>query len=345
MRKILKASLAAAVLASVMTGICPATAQEALQRLEERQFGPAKKPLVIDPNRAKEAEKPAERGYLGVITGEDDSKAQGVRVVEIVKGSPAEAAGLKVGDLITAIAEKPVRQTADVPETTKGAGPGAKLGVTVVRDGATRTILVTLGRRPDDSKLPPPPPEKRPDRASPPPDPQPPAEQPGRPPLPPPPAADAPPKLGVLMRNYTEDPRFILGRLPLRGVLVLEVIANTPAALAGLRAGDVIVAVDKAAVGNTDEFRASLAARRAGTEIELSYYRGAAPYRQTIRLAGDEAPVVGPAAGAPVVVAPPLSDRQRIEQLERRVTELERRLAELDRKDAPEKKPEPPAKE
>ncbi len=336
MRSILKTSLATVAAGALMAaGIV--SAQDALQRLEERQFGPAKKPLVIDPNRVKEPEKAAERGYLGVVTN-DDEKGQGVRVVEILKGSPAEAAGLKVGDLITAIGEKPVRQETDVPEATKGAGPGAKLGITVVRDGAARTILVTLGRRPADADLPPPPLEKRPDRAAPPPEPQPADAQPGRPPMPPPPAAAEPPKLGVMMRSYSEDPRFILGRLPIRGVLVLEVLANTPAAAAGLRTGDVIVAVDRTAVGSTEELRAVLGALAAGTEVEVTYHRGATPYRQTIRLAGDGAP---PAARPPVVVAPAASDRQRIEQLERRVAELERRLAELERRIEPEKKPEP----
>jgi predicted metalloprotease with PDZ domain len=332
-----KTSLAVAVLASALGMTGPAPAQQALDRLEERQFGPAKKPLVIDPNRAKEAEKPAERGYLGVITDDTDDKGRGVRVREVVKGSPAEEAGLKVGDLITAIGEKPVRQTSDVPEATKGSGPGAKLGVTVVRDGATRTVLVTLGRRPDDAKLPPPPPDK-PDPGAPPPEPQPPAEQPGRQPMPPPPA-DTPPKLGVLMRSYTEDPRLILGRPPIRGVQVLEVIPGTPAALSGMRAADVIIAVDGAAVGDTDELRSVLAARRAGEEIDLSYYRGRLLYRQKIRLAGGAA-IDGPLV-APAPVVPQVSDRQRIESLERRVQELERRLAELEKKLEPPAPPKP----
>jgi predicted metalloprotease with PDZ domain len=345
MRNISKTLLAVAALASALAAHSPTLAQEALQRLEERQFGPAKKPLILDPNRAPEAEKAAERGYLGVITDDGDDKGRGVRVVNIVKGSPAEQAGLKVGDLVTAVGEKPVRQMTDIPEATKGSGPGAKLGITVVRDGATRTILVTLGRRPDDAKLPPPPQEKQPDRQGPPPDPQPADAQP-RPPMPPPPAADTPPRLGVLMRSYSEDPRLILGRAPIRGVQILEVLANTPAAAAGLRVGDVIVAVEGAAVGDTDELRAALAPRRVGDEVDLTYHRGRVLYKQRIRLAGaaGEAPLGPPAGAGPPLVAPPVSDRQRIESLEQRVAELERRLAELERKSAG-AEPLPPAKE
>src|SRR5207249_8846688 len=113
MRIISKISLAATVAAILLAGASLAPAQAVLQRLEERQFGPPKQPLVIDPARAKEkkekeAEKPVERGYLGVVTDDGQDKGRGVRVIEVVKGSPAEEAGLKVGDLITAIAEKPV---------------------------------------------------------------------------------------------------------------------------------------------------------------------------------------------------------------------------------------------
>jgi S1-C subfamily serine protease len=341
MRTIISRVLAVAAIA--VGGAGAISAQEILQRLEERQFGPAKQqPLVIDPERAREREKNAERGYLGVVTDDGGERGRGVRVIEVVKGSPAEEAGIKVGDLITAIAEKPVRQTSDVPDATKGSGPGTKLGVTVVRDGATRTILVTLGRRPDDAKLPPPPPDRN--AGQPPAEPRPgdvaPA-QPGRPPMPAPPAAgDSPPKLGVLMRNYADDPRLVLGRAPIRGVQILEVIANTPAAAAGLRAGDVIIAVDGVAVGETQELRDAMAARRAGEEAEISYYRGRVLYRQKIRVAagvgaGDTPLPAPPAAGIPREV----TDRQRIEALERRVHELETRMAELEKRL---EKPPPP---
>jgi membrane-associated protease RseP (regulator of RpoE activity) len=332
------------VLATAMVGGAGGvSAQETLQRLEERQFGQPRQPLVIDPERAREREKAAERGYLGVVTDDGTDRGRGVRVIEVVKGSPAEEAGIKVGDLITAIAEKPVRQTSDVPEATKGSGPGAKLGVTVVRDGAMRTILVTLGRRPDDAKLPPPPPEKTP--GEPPAEPRPgdvaPA-QPGQPPMPAPQAAgDGPPKLGVLMRSYADDPRSVLGRPPVRGVQVLEVLASTPAAAAGMRPGDIIIAVDGAAVGDTQELRDAMAARRGGDEAEISYYRGRVLYRQKIRVAGGlagESPLPAPPAAA---FPREVTDRQRIEALERRVQELEGRLAELEKRL---EKP-PPAKE
>src|SRR5438552_8280298 len=121
MRTISKGSLAATAAVMLLAGASLAPAQSVLQRLEERQFGAQKQPLVIDPARVKdkEAEKPAERGFLGVNTDDRQDKGRGVRVMEVVKGSPAEEAGLKVGDLITAIADKPVRQTSDVPAATQ----------------------------------------------------------------------------------------------------------------------------------------------------------------------------------------------------------------------------------
>src|SRR5262245_5513456 len=98
MRTIPRAAFAALAVLATLVG--SAQAQRVLERLEEKQFGQPKQPLVVDPSKAKEkeAEKPAERGYLGVITDEGTDKGRGVRVIEIVKGSPAEEAGLKVGD-------------------------------------------------------------------------------------------------------------------------------------------------------------------------------------------------------------------------------------------------------
>ena len=105
---------------------------------------------------------------------------------------------------------------------------------------------------------------------------------------------------------------------------------------AGLRTGDVIVAVDGAAIGETQELRDAMNAHRAGDEVEISFYRGRLQYRQKIRVAGagDGLPAV-----PPVGVPREVTDRQRIEALERRVQELESRLADLEKRL---EKPAPP---
>jgi membrane-associated protease RseP (regulator of RpoE activity) len=325
------------VLASgVLIAVRLAPAQEALERLEKKQFGQG--PAAAGAEKADpRAVAAAEPGYLGVVTDDRDDRGRGVRITEIVKDSPAQAAGLKIGDLVTAINGKPVRQMTDVSPLMKNATAGSKLGITVVRDGETRTMAVTLGRRPNDPKLPPPPPAG--EKVPPPP---PAADQPpakprpdigGPPPRPEPPAAPA--MLGVVMRSYADDPRFVLGRPPVRGVQVTDVLPDSPAAAAGLRPGDIVTAVDDRATTDREELRAAISTHRAGEEVELTYYRGRLLMKQKVRLAaarGIEAP---PLDGLPEVRRPievPSDDQRRIDALEKRVRELEGRIEALEKK-------------
>jgi putative serine protease PepD len=80
--------------------------------------------------------------YLGVSVGQDAT------IGEIVNGGPADRAGLEVGDDITAIDGKTVESADDVRADVAAKNVGDKVSVTVRRDGATRTIEVTLGQRP-----------------------------------------------------------------------------------------------------------------------------------------------------------------------------------------------------
>jgi S1-C subfamily serine protease len=66
----------------------------------------------------------------------------------VIAGSPAAKAGMKAGDVITAVDGRAV---ADADALTAAIGtrsPGSKLTLTLRRNGATRTVTVTLGVRP-----------------------------------------------------------------------------------------------------------------------------------------------------------------------------------------------------
>ncbi|MFQ6019634.1 MAG: S1C family serine protease [Dehalococcoidia bacterium] len=58
------------------------------------------------------------------------------------------------------------------------------------------------------------------------------------------------------------------------GVLVLEVVANSPAAKASLRAQDIVVAVSGRSVGSIDEVRSALERAASGDGVEVSFLRG-----------------------------------------------------------------------
>jgi putative serine protease PepD len=85
--------------------------------------------------------------YLGVSLG--DSTSTSGAVIESVKpGSPAATAGLQAGDIVTAVDGAGVSDADQLAAAVAQHKPGDLLHLTVDRQGATRTIDVTLGTRP-----------------------------------------------------------------------------------------------------------------------------------------------------------------------------------------------------
>ncbi|MBO9566916.1 MAG: PDZ domain-containing protein [Niastella sp.] len=82
--------------------------------------------------------------FLGVAT---DGSKDGAKVEEVTKGSAAEKAGLKKGDVITKVGDKAVFSQEDVAEEVKKHKPEDKLAVTFKRDGKEQKVTATLGKR------------------------------------------------------------------------------------------------------------------------------------------------------------------------------------------------------
>lgn len=64
-------------------------------------------------------------------------------------GSPAEAAGLKVGDVITSVNGTAIAEPRDAMDVIRDLAPGDTVSLGVTRDGATLTLTVTLGSQAD----------------------------------------------------------------------------------------------------------------------------------------------------------------------------------------------------
>lgn len=93
---------------------------------------------------AAQAEKAAKKPRLGVSVGEvsDEKaeevglkKAQGVLVIEVVKGTPAEKAGVKADDIILTVAGKAVNEPGELVEVLGGQKGGAEIEIVLFRDG------------------------------------------------------------------------------------------------------------------------------------------------------------------------------------------------------------------
>jgi S1-C subfamily serine protease len=81
------------------------------------------------------------RPMLGVQLEDTD---QGVTIREVVTGSPAEKAGLKVDDIITSIGDKDVKTASDAAAAIQAQKVGDKVSIEVKRGTETQTIEVTL---------------------------------------------------------------------------------------------------------------------------------------------------------------------------------------------------------
>ncbi|HEY1166514.1 MAG TPA: PDZ domain-containing protein [Chitinophaga sp.] len=87
------------------------------------------------------------KALLGVIT--EKKEAAGVTVREVSKGSAAEKAGLKKGDVITAVDADKIAEPQDLFETIGEHDPGDKVTITYLRDKKENKVTITLDERKD----------------------------------------------------------------------------------------------------------------------------------------------------------------------------------------------------
>jgi putative serine protease PepD len=92
--------------------------------------------------------KTVQTGYLGVTMAPATGGQDGALVQEIASGSPAERAGLRVGDLVVAIDGKAVVSYSELGARIRSHKPGDKVTLKVVRGGNETTVTATLAQRP-----------------------------------------------------------------------------------------------------------------------------------------------------------------------------------------------------
>jgi membrane-associated protease RseP (regulator of RpoE activity) len=82
--------------------------------------------------------------FLGVAV---DDVGNGARVTEVADGSPAADAGLKAGDVVTAVDGDSVTSASQLAKVIADHKPGDDVTITYSRDGSSSTAKVTLGDR------------------------------------------------------------------------------------------------------------------------------------------------------------------------------------------------------
>jgi serine protease Do len=194
------------------------------------------------------------RGWLGVqiqSVTKDIAESLGIEstegaiVADSLEDGPARSAGVEAGDIITKVDGKTVEDPKALSQMIAGMDPGQKIEVTVIRNGDTRTVDVTLGDLNDF--------DERQQQAS---------------------SADSqdmPTRVESL-----EDLGLTLDVNPDGdGVLVSEVEEGSPAAERGIEAGNVIVAVGSQTVSSPDDVENGVAdARDRGRDAVLFRVQG-----------------------------------------------------------------------
>jgi serine protease Do len=162
----------------------------------------------------------------------------------VTKGSPAEAAGLRRGDVILRFEGKEIAESHALPALVAAAPVGKEAMVTIRRDGKEEQLRVTVGRMPSEraeaSE------SARPDRG----------------------------RWGLALREVDPGTAKRWGMAAGEGVLVAAVQPGSPAASAGVRPGDVILEVNRQKVASVQEAQAEIRKTGDGDSLLLLLRRG-----------------------------------------------------------------------
>jgi len=215
------------------------------------------------------------QGYLGVYLSELDQdlkdyldyKGDGAFVDDVQGDTPAEQAGIEAGDIIVQVGDTKVKDTKELRNTIRAINPGEKVKIYLVRDGKKKAVTAKIGSRekfedkiiildkdddfnffgfeaphfikgPHHFKYK---------------------------------CCDDRGYLGIRMDDMTEGLREYFGVEA--GALITEVIDDTPAEKAGLKAGDVIIEFNGKEVEEQDDVFYYIGKTEPGDEIEIKVSR------------------------------------------------------------------------
>jgi serine protease Do len=193
------------------------------------------------------------RGWLGIqiqeVTKElADSfgmkNTNGALVAGVEKGSPADKGSLEAGDVILKFDGKPISTSSDLPRAVGSTKPGKEVTVEILRKNVSRNVTVKVGEMPDEKD------EAKQSRA--------------------PSGKTESNRLGLMLRDLTPQQKKKLNGKS--GVLVIDAQGN--AAQAGIRRGDVVLAVNNTEVQTAEQFNKLVDGVASGKTVALLVQRG-----------------------------------------------------------------------
>ncbi len=186
------------------------------------------------------------RGWLGIVIQditpdmvESLGVKEGVIIAQIMRGSPADKGGLKVGDIVIEVDGQKVSEVRELQFNIMRTEPGKEISMKVVREGKEISLKIRVGELPEDRQV-------------------------GE-------AEQGQADLGLALRNLTQEEE---ARLGTKGIFVVRVLPNSLAMQSGIFPGDIILQVGNRPVSNVREFQENIdALRQAGRESALLLIR------------------------------------------------------------------------
>ena len=191
-----------------------------------------------------------QRGWLGVAI-QDVNKAlaqsleldkpRGALINAVEIDSPADKGGIEPGDVIVKLNGQDIIDADDLPHLVGMLAPETKTKIEIIRQGKRKVLKVTIGALEGDELSV--------------------AKKEGQ-------SSDS---LGLSVKPVEKDQ---LRTLKLRGgVLVVEVLPDSPSAVAGIKAGDILVQLGYSRIDDADEYQQVIAELPKSTPILVRFYR------------------------------------------------------------------------
>jgi len=193
------------------------------------------------------------RGWLGVVISdisEDVAEYYGIQdkkgamVMEIVKGDPADLAGIQPNDIILEVNDRKVETSRDLTNIVASISVGEKVKIMVLRNNKKQVFTVVVAKRPLESNLA----SKNLEK--------------GR--------ED---ELGIQVTNLTPEIAQRLNLSPTDGVLVERIEPGSKGAEAGVQAGDVIKEINHQAIKSVNDYATQMSKLNKNEVVQMFIWR------------------------------------------------------------------------
>jgi serine protease Do len=201
------------------------------------------------------------RGWLGVMIQSITSALKdklnledenGALVADVVSGGPADKAGIQRGDVIVSFDGKEVKEMKELPYLVASTPVGKTVEVEVIRKGKQVNLQVKIEKLKESKTL-------QTD-------------------------SQAEPNLGMIVKEITPELAKNMGLSDTRGLVVIQVESNSPAAEAGLLQGDIILEMDQVPLKDLEEFHSRIGAYKEGDTVLFLVKRKSATLYLTVKV-------------------------------------------------------------